>query len=357
MRVTRREIRVEGAAPYRVVIGDGVLAEARGFVEGWSRVAIVSDAHVAPLWSRALELPEALVVTIEPGEPSKRFAVLEDVLDRLAAGGLDRRSGVLALGGGVVGDLAGLAAALFQRGVPIVHCPTSLLSQVDSAVGGKTAVNLAAGKNLAGAFHSPAGVIADTSTLRTLPDEELRSGLGEVLKTALIAGEEALCTIERVAPALLDRDEAALVEVVALCVATKARIVGEDEREAGPRRALNLGHSFAHAIEAAAGLGAVPHGVAVGLGVALALRASERVGVLEEASLLERVERLLARLGLPVRVADLPARFSVEAALAALAHDKKATLGEVEFVLPRRAGSLELARTLPRELVAALLEA
>ncbi len=354
-------IRVDVATrpPYPVRIGRGFLAE---HLEGAAlgRCAVLTDANVARLHaSRLGSLVRAPRLVLPPGEAAKSMARLEEVLDFLAAQELERSAVLLAFGGGMVGDLGGLAAALYMRGIRWACVPTTLLAQVDAAVGGKTAVNLKAGKNLAGAFHQPLEVLADVELLATLPEEEYRSGLGEVVKTALVGDPELLRLLGRDVERVRAREAELLVEVVARCVRVKARIVAGDEREAGPRAQLNLGPTFAHAIEAAAGFGAVPHGVAVGVGLVLALRASARAGLLEEAGLEDAVAGLLARLGLPTGLAELRARYAVTLPRggleAALRHDKKGQAGSPHWVLVRRAGQLELQARLAETLVAELL--
>ena len=270
---------------------------------------------------------------------------------------------VVALGGGTVGDLTGLAASLFKRGVAVVQVPTTLLAQVDASVGGKTAVNLASGKNLAGTFHQPRAVVCDPEFLSTLDGGDYASGLGEVVKTAIIAGESDLAALEADAQAVEAREPDALTQTVRRCVATKARIVASDPEEHGPRRALNLGHTFAHAIEHAAGYGAVPHGVAVGVGLALAARAAEaragadRVSIAEQ--LRERVVTLLSAFGLCVSIDELREEFGVAlepgALLKGLGHDKKGAVGSPEFVIAREPGVIDLGVTLDSSLVESLL--
>jgi 3-dehydroquinate synthase len=354
------EVVVATRPPHCVRIGRGVLREADGLVASCSRVAVLSDLLVAPLHAVRLgELARAPRLELEPGEASKDFATLERVLDFLADAGLDRRSAVVALGGGVVGDVGGLAVSLYMRGIALVQCPTTLLAQVDAAVGGKTAVNLRAGKNLAGTFHPPLAVLADAEVLATLPAGELRSGLGEVLKTALVGDGGILAALEESVAPVLAGDPDALAELVVACVRVKAAIVGRDERETGERRALNLGHTFAHAIEHAAGYGRVPHGEAVAVGLALALAASRELGLLRDPELPARLAALAERLGLPRDLAELRHRRALPlpatALLAALRRDKKADAGEPAFVLPRAVGELELAGRLPRPLLERLL--
>ncbi|MEW6071340.1 MAG: 3-dehydroquinate synthase [Planctomycetota bacterium] len=344
--MTRSAIEVRAARPYPVVVGPGALAEAAGTAHGASAVAVLSDAHVAPLHAARLgPLAAAPTHVVAPGEGAKSFAVLEQVLDFLAAADLDRHSVLVALGGGVVGDLGGLAASLYMRGIDVVQCPTTLLAMVDAAVGGKTAVNLAAGKNLAGTFHAPRAVFADPTVLATLPPEEYLSGLGEVVKTALVGDAALLALLEARSAAVGRREPALLGEVVERCVRVKAGVVGRDEKEDGERKTLNLGHTFAHGIERAAGYGAIPHGVAVAAGLGLALRASARLGRLADAALPARVAALLARLGLPPDLAALRRRYGCAlppaALLAGMRHDKKGRAGAPALVVPCAAGVVE----------------
>lgn len=339
-------IQVAAHRPYEVVVGPGALARLGEALPVGVPSAVLTDTNVARLQGARLGACRALpCLAVPPGEESKTFSSLEAVLDFLLESGLERRSALVAFGGGVVGDLGGLAAALFQRGIACVQCPTTLLAQVDSSVGGKTAVNLRAGKNLAGAFHQPVSVLSDTETLATLPDEELRSGLGEVLKSALVGDGELLGLLEREAERVLARDAGLLAEIVERCVRVKAALVARDETEQGERKHLNLGHTFAHAIERAAGYGRIPHGVAVAVGLVLALRASERAGLLEDRELPTRLTALLARLGLPGDLATLraghAARLAPEELVDAMRHDKKGAVGRPSFVLLRGAERLE----------------
>lgn len=339
-------IPIGGSRPYEVHVGAGLIREAAARTLRWPRTLLVSDEHVAPLYAARLGLPQSYVThLVAAGERSKSFAELERLLDAMAQAELDRRSALLALGGGVVGDLGGLAAALYMRGIECVMLPTTLLAQVDSSVGGKTAINLTCGKNLVGAFHPPALVLADTQTLATLDEQEYRSGLGEVLKTALLAGEELYARLEQQAPALHARDPELLTEIVAHCVRYKAGVVERDERESGERAVLNLGHTFAHAIERVAGYGTIPHGIAVGVGVVLALQLSLQLGRLPSTDLLERTRRLLRRWDMPASVSELVQRYQTPLAPAALADamrlDKKSHSASPRFVLPLALGRAE----------------
>ena len=341
--MSEREVLVRGARPYPVHIGPGALSGLPAAL-GARTAFVLTDPNVEQLHARRLGAhTEARRHTVPPGEDGKRMAVLEQVLEVMAEAGLGRGGVLVALGGGSVGDLGGLAAALYARGIDWVACPTTLLAQVDASVGGKTAVNLRAGKNLAGAFHPPAAVLADTEVLATLPEDELRSGLGELVKTALIAGGELLALVEDAAPRLVAREPEVLARAVALAVAAKARIVESDEREAGPREVLNLGHTFGHALEHALGYGRIPHGVAVAAGVLLALETSRRLGLLAEAHLGTRVSAIHARLGLPSSAGELRTLLSeagVDRVLAAMRQDKKRHGAGARLVLPIRAGEV-----------------
>jgi len=307
---------------------------------------VASAATARMVFDIGVTAIDAPSMAVPAGEASKRFATLERVLEFLAASDLDRSSCVVALGGGVVGDLAGLAASLYMRGIAVAQVPTTLLAQVDASVGGKTAVDLAAGKNLAGTFHQPAVVLADPETLATLPEVEFRSGLGEVIKSALLEGESALAELEGSLAAITRRDPDALAPIVERCVRMKAGIVERDPREKNERKQLNLGHTFAHGIERAAGYGAVPHGLAVAVGIVLALRAGRAVGLLADADLPERVDRLLGGLGMPRDLRSLReacgARLPAEEILAGMRHDKKGAAGSPRLVLPRAAGRVEI---------------
>ena len=347
-------IEVALAPPYRVHVGRGCLAGVRGFVAEERPTAVLTDGRVAGLHAAKLAgFADAPWIQIPRGEDGKTFEVLERVLGEMAEAGLDRSSVLVTLGGGAVSDVGGLAASLFARGIDVVHCPTTLLAQVDASVGGKTAVNLAAGKNLAGTFHQPRAVFADPDLLATLDVDQLRSGFGEVVKSALL-GAEGL-------PALLDGDAGALEReaLVTACVRLKARVVAADEREGSARAQLNLGHTFGHAIERVAGYGVVPHGVAVAAGLALALEASRRLGLLEDAALPERAAGWLRALGLPTALDELrasaQAELPPEALALAMRVDKKGRGSEPRFVLPRAIGSVKLDVALEAALLAAIL--
>jgi shikimate kinase / 3-dehydroquinate synthase len=308
---------------YPVLVGRGLLDS------GWwpleSRRFLVSDRSVGPLYGDRVE-PLGARAEIEAGEAAKTLANAEKVLREMARSGATREDHVVALGGGVVGDLAGLVAHLYQRGVPVVQVPTTLVAQVDSAYGGKTGVDLPEGKNYAGAFQQPAAVIADTDALATLPPDELAAGFVEVLKTGLLAGGllwDRVRATRRIDPADLD-------DVVFACARYKCAIVAADELDTGLRNVLNLGHTVGHAIESATGYTAYRHGEAVGLGLLAALRLSEAPALRDE------VETILARHGLPTRL-EVP--IEVDAVMAALGRDKKRTAAGVGFVLLNEPGA------------------
>jgi shikimate kinase / 3-dehydroquinate synthase len=324
---------------YPAYIGPGLL---EGFWPRWlpSRRFVVSDGNVARRYASALE-PVAGLVTIMPGEQSKTVAHADVVWNELARAGMTRSDILVALGGGVVGDLAGFCAATYQRGVSYVQAPTTLVAQVDSAYGGKTGIDLVEAKNYVGAYHQPRAVIADTDALGTLPAEELAAGAAEVIKTALIAGGELW---ERVQAG----EDPARPEIVTACALTKLRIVAQDERDSGLRQVLNLGHTVGHAIEAATGYAAYRHGEAVALGLLAALRLSE------QDDLRAIVAELLSSHGLPTRLE----RADPDAVVMATARDKKRRgTGEVPFVLLDEPGRARPGCPIPsRQLLAAVRE-
>ncbi|HEY0052811.1 MAG TPA: 3-dehydroquinate synthase [Caulobacteraceae bacterium] len=359
-------VRVEpkDGAAYEVVIGEGLLAEAGARVRPLLArpfLAVVADETTARLHGPALLQGladggvEAAMVTAPPGEGSKSFAQLADLIDRLLALGLDRKDMVLALGGGVIGDLAGLAAALYMRGVGCIQAPTTLLAQVDSSVGGKTAIDTPRGKNLVGAFHQPRLVLADTTTLATLPKRQMAAGYAEMVKTAILGDADYFDALEADGAALLETRGEALHAAIARAVRMKAEIVADDPREQGRRALLNLGHTFGHALEAEAGMGeALLHGEAVALGCVLALKLSSRLG-LAAAGEASRAAALLAQAGLPVRLNDVKLAFDAERLLGSMAGDKKAEGGRLTFVLARRIGESLIVRDVDPQVVLTLL--
>jgi 3-dehydroquinate synthase len=347
--VSEETIRVElGARSYDVVVGLDVLDEvgerlaALGFA---GRCGVVTSDRVAGLYRGRVERSLALagftpvVVEVPDGEQHKTFATLERVLDALLRAGAERRMPIVALGGGVVGDLAGFAAATLLRGVPVVQVPTTLLAQVDASIGGKTAVDHAVGKNLVGAFHQPRLVLADVGTLATLPRRELRAGLAEVVKYGVIGDAALFARIERDPSALLTTDPASLVPIVAACARQKAAVVAADEREEGGERAvLNFGHTVGHAVEAVTAYGRFLHGEAVAIGMVAAARVSRSLGVCDAATV-DRIRQVLERLELPVAV---PPELPRAALAAAIGADKKSSAGKVRFVAVEQVGRVRL---------------
>lgn len=333
-------LRVElGSRSYPILIGKGLLGERSAFEQHLSArdLLIVSNTVVAPLYLRTLETslqPRRVVAAILPdGESHKTLANVARILDVLVANRFGRDCAVVALGGGVVGDMAGFAAATYQRGVAFVQAPTTLLAQVDSSVGGKTGVNHPGGKNLIGAFHQPVVVVADTGTLATLPPRELRAGLAEVIKYGLICDAGFFAWLEAHMDALLAGDAAALAHVIRRSCEIKAEIVGRDEREQGDRALLNLGHTFGHAVESATGYKQWLHGEAIGAGLVMAACMSRESGYLT-AEEFERVTRLIARAGLPTHVPNV----KPDVALGHMRIDKKVQAGRIRLVLLRGIG-------------------
>ena len=348
-----------GSRSYPIHIGSGLLERAELYRPylGGGAVAVVTNETVAPLYlakvSAALQPARVTQIVVPDGEQAKGWQTLERVFDTLLAARVGRDGLIVALGGGVVGDLAGFAAAVYQRGVDFVQVPTTLLAQVDSSVGGKTAINHARGKNMIGAFHQPRAVIADVATLDTLPDRELRAGLAEVIKHGLALDEAFTRWLEGSIEKLLARDRAALSHAVRRSCELKAAIVAEDEREAGRRALLNFGHTFGHAIEAGAGYGAWLHGEAVAAGMVMAAELSALMGHLKKNEV-TRVRDLIRRGGLPVAGPAL----SPERLMELMAVDKKAAKGKTRFVLLESIGRAALhgdveARLVSQAIVAA----
>ncbi len=346
-----------GARSCPVCIGQGLLAasELLAAQVGDRKLLVVTDQTVARLWLPRLALglagrPHA-VHALPEGEEQKTLGSVAGIIDALVAARIHRDDLVLALGGGVVGDVAGFAAASYQRGIGFLQLPTTLLAQVDSSVGGKTGVNHPGGKNLIGAFHQPRAVITDTDTLSTLPDRALRAGFAEVVKAALIADAEFFAWLEEHAPAVLAREAAPLAEAIRRACEIKAGIVARDEREEGPRALLNLGHSFGHALEAAAGYGRLLHGEAVAIGLVLAADFAARSGRLAAADA-ARVRALLALSGLPVD----PPRVGSRKLLELMGMDKKVRGGRLRLVLPDAIGTASVTADYPQDALRALLE-
>jgi len=337
---------------YPIHIGAGVLERAelyRPHLAGGS-AAVVTNEVVGPLYlprlRQALRAARVVEIVVPDGERAKSWHTLERVFDALLEARCGRDTLLVALGGGVVGDLAGFAAAVYQRGMPFVQVPTTLLAQVDSAVGGKTAINHARGKNMIGAFHQPLAVVSDVTALDTLPERELRAGVAEVIKHGLALDAAFVQWLEVNVERLLQRDREALAHAVRRSCELKARIVAEDEREAGARALLNFGHTFGHAIEAATGYGTWLHGEAVAAGMVMAAELSALMGHLKKTDV-SRVRELLGRAQLPVAGPQLAAERLVEA----MALDKKAAKGKTRFVILESIGRAALRADVDERLV------
>lgn len=325
---------------YPIVIGSGLLGDASVYCQlpAASTALIVSNTAVAPLYAAQLKAvlqthySKVLLTTLPDGEVYKDWPTLQLIFDTLLENGCDRKTVLFALGGGVVGDMTGFAAASYMRGVPFVQLPTTLLAQVDSSVGGKTAINHPLGKNMIGAFYQPQLVLCDLDVLKTLPTRELSAGLSEVIKYGPIADLDFLAWIETNLTLLLAGDPAALAHAVKRSCEIKAWVVGQDEREQGLRAILNFGHTFGHAIESGLGYGEWLHGEGVGCGMVMAAHLSQRLGLLD-AAFVERLTRLVQRAGLPVKAPVLSATDNAGRYLELMRVDKKAEAGEIRFVL------------------------
>ena len=350
-----------GHRAYDIHIGTGLLGSLGELCVPVCRgraCLVVTDSNVGPLYADACLASlrasgyEPVLAEIPAGEASKSTAQLDRLWGAASDAGLDRRAMIVALGGGVVGDLAGFLAASYLRGVTLVQIPTSLLAMVDSSVGGKTGINLPQGKNLVGAFHQPALVLADLSLLATLPPREFSAGMAEVVKYGVIRDEPFFRWLEESFSCVQRREVAALERIVRCSCEIKAEVVGRDERELGERAILNLGHTFGHAIEAATGYVEWLHGEAVATGMLIAADMSLRLGRLTDADV-ERVRRLLARAGLPVQAP----RIGVDGARGYMQIDKKVRAGRVRLVLLQRIGAAEFTGDYPDAALSATLEA
>ncbi len=348
-----------GDRSYPIHIGSGLLQQApvwRAAIGG-RHVLVLSNATVAPLYLERVVAGlgglEHTTLILEDGEQYKTFGNIARVLDSLARLGASRDAALIALGGGVIGDMGGFAAACWMRGIDFVQLPTSLLAMVDSSVGGKTGVNLAAGKNLVGAFHQPRAVFIDTSTLDTLPEREFLAGLGEVVKYGAIGDKDFFGWLETHADELLARNPDALEQAIAHCCRQKAGVVARDERELGERALLNFGHTFGHAIEVEAGYGEILHGEAVAIGMVLGARLSSELGLADAADAI-RLEALLRRFGLPTRIPD---GHDASRLLERMRLDKKSVSGELRLILWRGIGQAELVSGVAEAQIQALLAA
>jgi len=349
-----------GDRSYPIHIGSGVLERADLLVPhlGQKKVLVVSNTTVAPLYFERLRstLEKAgisvMSVILPDGEKYKDWNTLNLIFDALLGAHCERGTTLIALGGGVIGDMGGFAASCYQRGMPFIQIPTTLLSLVDSSVGGKTAINHPLGKNMIGAFYQPKLVLADISTLDTLPDRELKAGLAEVIKYGLIRDPEFFVWLEENIERLLARDRDALAYAVHRSCANKAEVVAADERETGERALLNLGHTFGHAIETGIGYGEWLHGEAIAAGTLIAAELSRRLGWLDADTVL-RIERLFVRAGLPVHGAPLGAARYLEL----MRHDKKVQDGKLRLVLLKRIGSAVVSDEADEATIMAAIEA
>jgi 3-dehydroquinate synthase len=355
-------IRVElGERSYDIEIGSGNLGQIGRFVAergDVSHAVVITDENVEkPHGMRVAESVAQTstavdLVVIEPGEQSKCATTANELWEKLLDLGADRKTVILAVGGGVIGDLAGFIAATYARGIPFFQVPTTLLAQVDSSVGGKVGINLPAAKNMVGAFLQPQGVLIDTTTLTTLPDPEYRAGLGEVVKYGVILDAALFEFLEVNASGILHRDQSALAHVIARCCRLKADIVQQDEREvSGLRAVLNYGHTFGHALESLTGYGTLLHGQAVSIGMVCASRLAERLGRID-GTVTVRQEKLLAAFGLPTHLPEV----DVDQIVLAMMHDKKVQHGKLRFVLPTRLGHVELVGGVEIETVREVLK-
>jgi 3-dehydroquinate synthase len=353
-----------GERSYDIHVGEGLLAQAGALLAPFARgtVPVVTDSHVAKLHLDPLlaALAKAniktLPIVLDPGEGTKSFAGLEKLTGELLRANVDRGGLIVALGGGVIGDLVGFAAGVLKRGVDFAQIPTTLLAQVDSSVGGKTAINVPQGKNLVGMFHQPRIVIADIATLKTLPKRELLAGYAEVVKYGALGDAKFFNWLEENGAKALAGDNASLTYIVAHSCKMKADIVARDERETGERALLNLGHTFGHALEAATGFSdRLLHGEGVAIGTALAMALSAKLD-LSPASDTVRFAKHLKAVGLPATIADIPGpRPDAEALIAAMAHDKKVKDGKLTFVLVKGLGHAFTARDVPLDAVREVL--
>lgn len=351
-----------GERSYAIEIGAGLLGSAATYARlpQADQALVISNTVVAPLYAQAVvqalstHYRQVSVVELPDGEAHKDWTTLNLIFDALLAKGCDRKTVLFALGGGVVGDMTGFAAASYMRGVPFVQLPTSLLAQVDSSVGGKTAINHPLGKNMIGAFYQPQLVVCDLASIDSLPLRELSAGLAEVIKYGPIADMVFMDWLDAHMPDLLARDRNALAHAVQRSVEIKAHVVGQDEKEAGLRAILNFGHTFGHAIEAGMGYGVWLHGEGVSAGMVMAAELSQRLGLVD-AAFVQRLRALLLAAGLPVRGAIIDAQDNAGRYLELMRVDKKSEAGEIRFVLidgPGRA----VVRTAPDALVRQVID-
>jgi 3-dehydroquinate synthase len=346
--VARVDIVLNEDRGYRVLIGPGVISDKASWLDALgSKVAVITNATVADLYLDTLTSAidrDLDVIEIGDGEEFKSLKTFSQVIDRLVDGGHNRDSTIIAMGGGVVGDVAGYVAASYQRGIGYVQVPTTLLAQVDSSVGGKTAVNHSSGKNLIGAFYQPNRVIADTDTLNSLPDREYLAGIAEVVKYGVIGDPAFFSWLEANVEVLCAREPSAMEYAICRSCQLKAAIVVEDEREIGVRAKLNFGHTFAHAIETVTDFRSYLHGEAVAIGMVMAADLSVRMNLCQSDTA-NRVRRLIEVYGLPVVAPKCPASLMLEA----MAMDKKVIGGQMRFVLAKRIGEVSVESDVPQE--------
>ena len=349
-----------GERSYPIHIGAGLLGQPDLLLPHLlqKRVAVVTNTTVAPLYlDRLVAMLQASGVAVMPivlpdGEAYKNWETLNLIFDALLTNRAERKTTLIALGGGVIGDMTGFAAASYQRGVPFIQIPTTLLSQVDSSVGGKTGINHPLGKNMIGAFYQPKVVLADTDTLKTLPARELSAGLAEVIKYGLIWDADFLAWLEANMDRLRALDPAAITHAIYRSCEIKAQVVGQDEREGGIRAILNLGHTFGHAIETGMGYGNWLHGEAVAAGMVLAAQTSQRLGWISESDV-ERTRALIRAAGLPDVAPDL----GVATYLEYMGHDKKVEGGKMRFVLLKKLGEAVITADVPTDVLTGVLTA
>lgn len=350
-----------GHRSYAIKVGSGLLAQLGAEcaqLKLGQRCAVITDSNVgnkfAPTALKSLFASgfQPVLITVPAGEKSKRLTVVEKCFDQLAKHRLERKSFIVALGGGVVGDLAGFVAATYLRGIPFVQVPTTLLAQVDSSIGGKTGVNLKAGKNLVGAFYQPQLVLCDLDALKTLPKREYISGLAEVIKYGVIYDAILFAQLERNLPEILQRDEKTLSQIIARCCEIKADVVGQDETESGLRAILNFGHTIGHALENSSGYGKFFHGEAIAIGQVAAAKLSHKILGLPSGDA-ERIEKLFLQAGLPVKIK----LNSVQRRkfFTAMKLDKKVSGGEIKFVLAKKIGKVVWGQNVSPDLIGKVL--
>ena len=346
-------VKVElGENSYKILIGENIFAEVGKFIsesDYTKKILLVTDTNVFPYFATNLTKfidAEIGIFKIDAGETSKTLQNAEKIYTAAIELGLDRKSLIIALGGGVVGDLAGFAAATYLRGVPFIQIPTTLLAQVDSSVGGKTAVNHALGKNLIGAFYQPKAVFIDLETLKTLPEREIKSGLGEVVKYGIISDENFFAYLEENAEKILNRDAEVFSKIVKCSCEIKAEVVGKDEKESNLRRILNFGHTIAHVVEEETGYKKYRHGEAVSIGMLAAAYISEELGKISSTEV-NRLKNLLERLNLEIYCEGC----DIDKMYAAAFRDKKVLSGKINWVLMKKIGAVEITSDVPENIV------